>query len=103
MMPAERARALTASKRRALVRSALGPLSYRVPSDAVATFAAACELDDAAGLYRAAASWAEACRAALDDGRELPTSAELARDDAARIAAAELARDRAALDDAAGL
>lgn len=100
MMPAERARALTAGKRRELVRSALGAMSYRVPASAVAAFAEASALDDAAGLYRAASAWAEACRAALDIGRALPTAAELARDDAARIAAADL--DAADASDIAG-
>ncbi|MBK6768558.1 MAG: hypothetical protein IPG72_05925 [Ardenticatenales bacterium] len=65
---------MTAGKRRALVRSALGAMVYRLSAARVSMIAddcAALELDARATLDRAA-RWAAVCRAALDAGRRLP-------------------------------
>lgn len=73
-------RPLTDSRRRALVRSALGPLVYRVTASTVAMIAADCadrELDARATLDRAA-RWAAVCRRALDAGEPLPASLDVA-------------------------
>jgi len=105
-MPHARAadRPLTDAKRRALVRSGIGPMVYRLDAAAVAMIPADCaalDLDARATMSRAAA-WASACRRALDAGEPLPESREAP---AAAVAAAA-ARRAAALaspDDGAEL
>lgn len=67
-------RPLTDAKRRALVRSALGAMVYRLSRARVSLIAddcAALELDARETMARAA-RWAAVCRAALDAGRRLP-------------------------------
>lgn len=98
-------RPLTDAKRRALARSGVGSMSYRLDAAALAMIAddcAALELDARATIARAAL-WATACRQALDAGRPLPNALEDVAAAAAR-AAAVLASpdDGAACDLAAG-
>ena len=67
-------RPLTDARRRALVRSALGAMVYRLCAARVSLIAADCaalDLDERATFDRAA-RWAAACRRALDAGRRLP-------------------------------
>ena len=67
-------RPLTDARRRAVVRSALGAMIYRVSRarvDLIAADCAAHELD-ARATFERAAHWAAVCRAALDAGRQLP-------------------------------
>lgn len=83
-------RPLTDAKRRALVRSAVGPMVYRLSAATIAAIAddtAAHGLDVRATCERAAA-WGAACRRALDAGEPLPASLEVLDDAAARAAAA---------------
>ena len=87
-------RPLTDAKRRALVRSGIGPMVYRLDAAAVAMIAADCaglDLDARATMSRAAA-WASACRRALDAGEPLPDALE-----PVTAAAAAAARRAAAL------
>ena len=82
-------RPLTDAKRRALVRSAVGAMVYRLDAAAVAMIAADCaalDLDARATMARAAL-WATACRQALDAGRPLPDALEDVATAAARAAA----------------
>lgn len=92
-------RPLTDAKRRALVRSAVGAMVYRLDAAAVAMIAADCaalELDARATMARAAL-WATACRRALDAGEPLPDSLEPGALDA--VAAAARAAALASPDD----
>ena len=84
-------RALTGAKRRAVVRSAVGPMAYRLNAAVIAMIAAdAATLElDARGTFERAALWATACRRALDAGEPLPSS--LPAGAAATAAAAALA------------
>ena len=97
-MASAAARPLTDAKRRALVRSAIGPMVYRLSAATIAAIADDCaglELDAPATLQRAAA-WGRACRQALDAGEPLPVTlegAELAALAAAAAAAAPVGVD----------
>ena len=103
-MASAAARPLTDAKRRTLVRSAIGPMVYRLSAATIAAIADDCaglELDAPATLTRAAA-WGRACRQALDAGEPLPVTLEGAELDALAAAAAAAAPvDVARLDDIA--
>lgn len=98
-------RPLTAAKRCALVRSALGSMVYRLDAAAVALIAADCaalELDGPATFARAML-WRDACRQALDACQPLPLALEGGADAAdVAAAAAALARPDVTPDAAAG-
>ena len=67
-------RPLTDARRRAVVRSAIGAMVYRLSRARIEVFADSCaalNLDSRATFERAA-HWAAVCRAALDAGRQLP-------------------------------
>lgn len=89
-MAARSDRPLTAAKRRALVRSALGPMVYRLSAERVAAIADDCaRLDlDARGTVARAALWGAACRRALDACQPMPAALEA---DALTLAAAQAA------------
>lgn len=83
-------RPLTDAKRRAVVRSAVGPMAYRLNAAVIAMIAAdaaALELD-ARGTFERAALWATACRRALDAGEPLPAALASPTADAAAAALA---------------
>lgn len=98
-MPVRSDRPLTDAKRRALVRSGIGSMAYRLSAERVAAIAADCaRLDlDARGTVARAAVWGAACRRALDDGRPLPDALEV---DALASAAAAAPMLEHAADDA---
>lgn len=74
---ARRDRPLTDAARRALVRSAVGPMVYRLDAAAVAMIAADCAGLDARAAFARAAAWGRACRVALDAGQPLPAALPL--------------------------
>lgn len=79
-------RPLTPGRRRALVRSAIGPMLYRLDAARIAAIAADCDGLDAAATLARAAAWGRACRVALDAGHPLPVA--LPCDASAALAAA---------------
>lgn len=79
-------RPLTPGRRRALVRSALGAMVYRLTAERIAAIAEDCDGLDVAATLERAALWSVACRRALDAGEPLP--AVLAGDAAPALAAA---------------
>ena len=67
-------RPLTDARRRAVVRSAIGAMIYRLSRARIELIAEDCAaLDlDARATFERAARWAAVCRASLDAGRQLP-------------------------------
>ena len=67
-------RPLTDARRRAVVRSAIGAMIYRLSRARIELIADDCAaLDlDARATFERATHWAAVCRAALDAGRQLP-------------------------------
>ena len=77
---------LTPGRRRALVRSALGAMVYRVDATRVALIADDCDGLDVPATFARAALWGAACRRALDAGEPLPAALASPTADAAAAA-----------------